>query len=508
MTGGAPNAETFDLDEYLANIDTDLLGHTLGRIELTKMDVLAFALVYLSHHLRGPETGDQVSLADFHLDLARSAQNWVKPLRTRAQFRDVYVAPRNCGKSTWLFLILPMWAAAHGHRRFVAAFADSATQAEGHLMTFRTELESNQLLQADFPDLCRPAVGTYRKAQIASARGQIIQENGFTFMARGIDTAVAGMKVGALRPDVIIMDDVEPDESNYSAAQCEKRRETIESNILPLNDWAHVVWSGTVTMSGSLVHQLVRTVTSTEKPELWIEETGFNVHYYPAILSEDDGRERSIWPVKWPIAELQGMRHQRAFMKNFMNLPVGTDGGYWAPADIQIAELESYPRTIISVDPAVTSKDKSDRTGLAVLSQERTDGPVYVRYAAGVRMAPKELRYKLMELLELFPETLLVLVESNQGGDLWADAFFSLPVKIHPTYQSTSKEVRAAGVLNDYQRGRVFHTDVFTMLNEELLTFPNSLHDDVLDAVVTGVRFFLPPRPKGYQRRPTSRSYL
>ena len=50
---------------------------------------------------------------------------------------------------------------------------------------------------------------------------------------------------------MIILDDIEPDASNYSVYQAEKRKSTLINAILPLNLNARVVWSGTVTMEGS-----------------------------------------------------------------------------------------------------------------------------------------------------------------------------------------------------------------------------------------------------------------
>lgn len=47
---------------------------------------------------------------------------------------------------------------------------------------------------------------------------------GLSFAARGIDAASLGMKVGEKRPDLLILDDIEPDESSYSAYQTRIRK--------------------------------------------------------------------------------------------------------------------------------------------------------------------------------------------------------------------------------------------------------------------------------------------
>lgn len=125
----------------------DLVRQHLGdrrsaRIGATRNSPLLFAFVYLRPHLRD-DTG-RLSLSAFHLDMAQFARRWMAPVDEPGSERSAWIAPRGCGKSTWLFLILPMWAAAHGHRKFAAAFAHSGPQAEQHLSTFRNELDKDR----------------------------------------------------------------------------------------------------------------------------------------------------------------------------------------------------------------------------------------------------------------------------------------------------------------------------------------------------------------------------
>jgi phage terminase large subunit-like protein len=410
--------------------------------------------------------------------------------------RRAYVAPRASAKTTIWFLIAPMWGAAHGHIHFVAAFADAGPQAEIHLDTFKRELENNQLLRHDFPELTSPAIGE-RSRLISNNKTMTIRGNDFVFAAKGADASSLGLKVGHRRPDVIVLDDIEPDESNYSLYQVEKRKSTLINSILPLNRNARVIWSGTVTMEGSLIHQLVKTRTRPgEDVPSWITDENFSVSYYPAILTSPDGEEVSLWPEKWPIAELQTIRHTRSFALNFMNMPVG-DGGAWSVDDITIEDGSPYPRTIISVDPAVTKKNTSDFTGIAVLSYDpfkklasEKRGRVYVRKVWKVKLSPRDLRHKVAAILKEFPEVRVLLVETNQGGDTWADVFSGLGVKYREVKQTVKKEQRATTLLNGYQKREVVHATQLPTLDEQLFAFPHGLNDDLIDAVGSGYSYF------------------
>ena len=487
--------------EYLLSFERKypgLLDTTEGRKILTRLNPKLFSLLYLRAHLAGAETGDVISFSEMHDDWYEQMLDWVKPSKNPKAWRRAFIAPRNSAKSTTWFLIAILWAACHKHVRFAAAFADSATQAEGHLATFKRELDTNPLLRKDWPELCRPMLRNTRKLTVADSRGMTQQGNGFIFTAKGVDSATLGMKVGEKRPDLIILDDIEPDGSNYSAAQAVKRLATLQNALLPLNDWARVVLVGTVTMDGSLIHQLVQSTASLEQPAAWIGEENFRASYYPALIENDDGTQRSLWPEKWPLEYLQSMAHTRSFALNYMNQPMPLGGAFWSAEDIVVEEIpEGTPtRTMLSIDPAVTTNKGSDYTALAVLSHSprrrlsdgRTvgTGKVYVRDVRQVKMDPKSLKVLVSDILELFPEIRVVLVEVNQGGDLWADVFADLPVKYVTKQQSVKKEVRAGWLLQGYQRRQVVHTVSLPKYVAQLLSFPTGLHDDQLDSVSTG----------------------
>ena len=490
------NAETFDFDTFLATQDAVLLATSEGRRILTRLDPLLFAAVYLRRHM----TGDKgtVTFADFHLDLVAQAHSWVRPVTAPVGPRDAYIAPRDSGKSTWLYLILPMWAAAHGHVRFAAAFADSADQAEQHLATFKYELGSNSLLREDYPALCKP-LRRPGGSTISDRQNQYWSQSGFVFTARGIDAGSLGMKVSDSRPDLIILDDIEPGESQYSALLVAQRLRTVQDVIFPLNNKARVVIVGTVTLPDSLIHQLVKSTRPGETPAQWIVDEQIKAHYYEPIITRDDGTERSCWPERWPIEWLQSQRHTRAFQKNFANSPLGYDGGYWTKEDFVTTPLETATRWILSVDPAVTTNASSDFTGLSIIGYSPTAHRCIVTYASQVKMSGPALRNHLIALVAANPLIKLVLVEVNQGGDLWVSTLHGMPVKVVVVNQSIKKEVRAAAALAFYQRGQVSHVDGLTALEEQMVAFPDAPHDDIVDSVVTGVLKFL-----GKSKRKTS----
>jgi hypothetical protein len=527
----AATADTFDLDGWLASIPWDDIGHDRRnpgraaeqrelRVELTKLDPLLFAVLYFPHHLRDDE--GRFSLADAHLEWVRLALDWVHPPTRPQQNRHAFLAPRGCGKSTWWLLILPMWAAAHGWVRFAAAFADSAPQAEMHLATFRKELQTNGALRRDFPDLCvwgkRP-----RTSSETDTKSMYTARSGFTFAAKGIDSSSLGMKVGAMRPDLLLLDDIEPDEASYSAYQMGKRLTTVKDAVLPLNVRARVVLSGTVTMPGSITHQLVKYLKGELDPDdkdtAWIKDESFTVHHHLPIVEQPDGTERSMWPAKWPIDYLRQIRHTRSFRKNFLNDPHAVDSDYWTEDDITYGHFPTA-RTYLSVDGAVTTKKTSDYTGLAVVGytpalpardgQPPTPARCLVEYAVAVKLKGKALRERILTILDEYPEVGAILVETNQGGDMWLETLHGMPVKVVPVHNEEHKEVRAGRVHTLYQLipPRVVHARKIPALEDQMIGFPKGPNDDLVDAVGNAVLRFLKPPKKEPAPSATTQSYV
>jgi hypothetical protein len=370
------------------------LDSTAGRREATRYDPFLWALLYVPHYLvldspnaltrSGiPDSHGGITLCQFHVDLFIAGEEWAFPASTTRQDRDCYIAPRGAGKSTLVFTILPLWAAAHGHQRFIAAFSDSDDQVQKHLAKFHDNIDNNAALREDFPELCTPARRANGNA-VNDNKNAYVAESGFTFEAHTIDGKIVGLVNSSNeRPSLIVCDDIEPSEDKYSTAMKLKGVNRLRDKILYLNEFARVVMVGTVTMAGSIMHDMVQSVlnpgTAPEHPTPtnphrygalvadWIREQNFRGHYYPALsINPSDGELVSLWPEKWPVEELRPRLGTNDFMKNMQNNPVG-DGDFWESGDITYTRLAGCTRTILSIDPAVTATATSDYTGLAVI---------------------------------------------------------------------------------------------------------------------------------------------
>ena len=137
-----------------------------------------------------------------------------KAVETGQGDKEANAAPRGNAKSTTGTFGLPLWAAAFRKRKFALIVSETRAQGETFLSFIKTELESNERLAQDFPELV--GEGPVWRAD------QIITRNGVKIQAAGAGQKLRGLRHGSCRPDLVIVDDLENDESVESPEQRKK----------------------------------------------------------------------------------------------------------------------------------------------------------------------------------------------------------------------------------------------------------------------------------------------
>lgn len=143
-------------------------------------------------------------------------------------------------------------------------------------------------------------------------------------------------------------------------------------------------------------------------------------------------------------------------------------------------------RVVVAIDPAVTSGEDSDETGLIVAGLG-IDGRGYVLADRSCRLSPDGWARRAVAAFDDHSAD-LVVAEVNNGGDMVEHTIKTirktLPYK--KIHASRGKQTRAQPVAALYEQGRVSHVEVFSELEEQLTTWtPESgTSPDRLDALV------------------------
>lgn len=141
-------------------------------------------------------------------------------------------------------------------------------------------------------------------------------------------------------------------------------------------------------------------------------------------------------------------------------------------------DLNSLVQIVVSVDPATTSNEESDMTGIVVAGVD-VNGTGYVLEDATFQGTPKQWGYKAVELFDKYKAN-YVVYESNQGGDmvkytmqLASEDFYGSPdaVPLRGVHASRGKFARAEPVSALYEQGRVKHLPGLDELEQQMVTW-------------------------------------
>lgn len=137
---------------------------------------------------------------------------------------------------------------------------------------------------------------------------------------------------------------------------------------------------------------------------------------------------------------------------------------------------------IIAIDPAMSTKDGSDETGIIVASKHK-DCYYVLEDASGI-MKPEIWAHKAYELYKKY-QAREIIVEINQGGEVllaMLESFANAPWK--GVRAKESKYKRAVPISSLYKQKKVVHAHKFEKLEEQMIKAHVKFADDRLDALV------------------------
>ena len=146
-------------------------------------------------------------------------------------------------------------------------------------------------------------------------------------------------------------------------------------------------------------------------------------------------------------------------------------------------------RIVVAVDPAVTSGEQSDETGIIVVGRG-ADGRGYVLADRSCRDTPSGWAHRAVQAFEDYKADRIV-AEKNQGGDM-VEATIRSVMPSAPYKGITAKvgkRLRAEPIAALYEQGRISHVGSFDILEDQMTGWlPDSgTSPDRLDALVHAI---------------------
>lgn len=169
------------------------------------------------------------------------------------------------------------------------------------------------------------------------------------------------------------------------------------------------------------------------------------------------------------------------------------DGALWTQEMVsraQVADHSEPIKTVISVDPAVTSNEDSDETGIMVCSIDaKGRGRVEKDYT--IKASPEKWAQSAINAYYKHDANYIV-AEVNQGGDMVKTIINQIDrgIKVKNLRASKGKFSRAEPVSALYEQGLVSHAPGLELLESEMMEYvpeTSKRSPDRLDSAVWGI---------------------
>jgi phage terminase large subunit-like protein len=145
------------------------------------------------------------------------------------------------------------------------------------------------------------------------------------------------------------------------------------------------------------------------------------------------------------------------------------------PGDDDAARLTAAPhlaRIVVAIDPAVTSGEDADETGIIVVGKDHQGHGYVLADASGKHQPIEWARIGVAACREHHADR--IVAERNNGGAM-VDATIRVVdanVPVTTVWASRGKAARAEPVSALYEQGRVHHIDTFSELEDQMSPYP------------------------------------
>ena len=414
-------------------------------------------------------------------------------------------APRGEAKSTLVSQLFTLYCLVTQKKRYALIVMDSINQAYPMLESIKVELEFNQRLRIDFPEVAGQG-RVWQATTILTKANQKVE-------IAGSGKKLRGLRHGAYRPDLVVLDDIENDEQVRSAEQRDKLHEWLKKTVLPLGvpgEKLDVVYIGTILHYDSVLNRtLASKAWKTAKfkalkkmPDdmaLWDKWEDFflnegeavaDAFYHANQAAMDKGSEVS-WAAR-PLLALMKIRARdghATFDSEYQNDPLSSDDAMFANSLTYWTELPANLIYFGALDPSLGKAGASrDPSAILVGGYHRETGKLYVVEAQVKKRLPDLIIEDVIRMQKQY-HCQRWFVETVQFQEFLKDELVKrsaqrgIPVPATATKPNTDKMLRIESLQPHMANGLILlHSSQATLISQ-LRHFPKADHDDGPDAL-------------------------
>lgn len=455
-----------------------------------------FVQTYFPHYVRHP------SKSQLHNYLFTRLPEIIKSEESQT---DAIAAPRGEAKSTLVTQLFSLWCLVTNRKKFIVIVMDSIDQAYPMLEAIKAELAFNPRLAMDFPQ----ATGGGR---IWNA-GTIVTANDAKVQVFGSGKKMRGLRHGAHRPDLAVLDDIENDEQVRSPEQRDKLNAWVNKTVLKLGGVGakyDLVYIGTILHYDSVLNRVLnnplwrvarfrallkwpQNMALWDKWEELLRNEGqlvADAFYHTNKLEMDSGAQVS-WEAR-PLLELMKIRARdghAAFDSELQNDPVnGENAPFTNAISFWVNRLAEW-LFFGSVDPSLGKAGKSrDPSAILIGGYNRETGILDVIEALIKKRLPDKIISDVIDLQKQY-QCLLWAVETVQFQEFLKDELVKrgnqagVPIPARGIKPNADKNLRIETLQPHCLNGLIRFNPNQTELLSQLKHFPMADHDDGPDAL-------------------------
>ena len=372
--------------------------------------------------------------------------------------------------------------------RYINVDSFDKENSERILFDIVVEMQTNPRIVRDFGELFTKRSDDEAKTQ--KRVNNFVCNNGVRVEAHSTQESVRGRVHGHQRPDFLLLDDFETNKTKDSKAYTEQVISHINEFKSGLDGKAKILYLGNyITEFGSIQTLMdrakedkrlrIRMVAAIEgMMPTWGDKyclTDAEAEMTGKISLEDKKRQLgsqvfSVEMLNQPIDEESQEFFQRWFRKK--------------PVDFL---ADKNFRKFATTDTAISQRESGDFTGI-VLNWVDEHNNWYIK-TKKIRINPKELIQLIFQFHDegfekigieetIYLDTIKPFIDQEMAKRSKYPRI--IPLKHH----SVKKEQRIRGLIPKYEAGQIYHIEGECLpLEEELVRFPKSPHDDVSDAL-------------------------
>lgn len=386
------------------------------------------------------------------------------------------------------------WLICTNRRKYINVDSFDKENAERMLFDAILELQKNPRILKDYGELYNVKRNSEELTQ--KKISNFLTNNGIRVEAHSTQESIRGRLHGSQRPDALILDDFETNKTKDSEAYTAQVAGHISEAQSGMDANGIVLYlCNYITEYGNVAKLFERAETDTRLKVRRVDvcteyPLGKPLWESKHCMLDKDVKETG----KISIEDIRRKLGPQVFNAEMMNSPIDNDSQEFSPSwfkKITRAEvLAKNTRKYALIDSAMSKKSESDNTGISRVYVDKENK----WYVSGrkYRIDAKGLIDLLFQLHDEGMEKIGIETTAYSEG---VKPYFEeecrkrnkYPHIVELKHGGIQKETRIRGLIPRYANGDIYHIDgECSSLEDELLRFPKSKHDDVMDSLAYG----------------------